>query len=122
MRGSFLVYTLIDAKLSDNMSAHHRDAFSFQSLSHYWFIFQISNENASPSWAVFVFLFFCSYKTRKSLLRLPPWARSKPPGYILSGRVALPAVLLKVHLWERISRTTYTTLPNRLQSGPKLPS
>jgi len=58
MRGSFLVYTLIDAKLSDNMSAHHRDAFSFQSLSHYWFIFQISNENASPSWAAFVFLFF----------------------------------------------------------------
>jgi len=25
-------------------------------------------------------------------------------------------------LWERISRTTSTTLPNRLRSGPKLPS
>jgi len=26
--------------------------------------------------------FFCCYKTRKSLLLLPPWARSKPPGSI----------------------------------------
>jgi len=26
------------------------------------------------------------------------------------------------HVWERISRTTSTTLPNRLRLGPKLPS
>ena len=41
-------------------------------------------------------LFFCSYKTRKSLFRLPPWARSKTPGSIstTTTRVAaLPAVL-----------------------------
>jgi len=28
----------------------------------------------------------------------------------------------RVCMWERISRTTQTTLPNRLRSGPKLPS
>ena len=25
-------------------------------------------------------------------------------------------------VWERISRTTSTTLPNRIRSGPKVPS
>ena len=28
----------------------------------------------------------------------------------------------RVCMWERISRTTQTTLPNRLRSGPELPS
>jgi len=35
----------------------------------------------------FVCLFVCSYKTRESLLRLPPWARSKNPGSISTRAV-----------------------------------
>jgi len=31
---------------------------------------------------LFVCLFVCCHKTRKTLLRLPPWARSKTPGSI----------------------------------------
>jgi len=52
---------------------------------------------------LFVGWFVCCYKTVtwKSLLRLPPWARSKTPGSISwaghSGRVALPAVIPKVY-------------------------
>jgi len=43
-------------------------------------------------------LFVWCYKTRKTLLRLPPLARSKTPGeYFHPGRVALPAVLPRVH-------------------------
>jgi len=65
--------------------------------------------------ALFVCLFVCWNKPRKSLLRLPPWARSKTPDweYIHSGRVALPAVLPKVH---RRPETLYVpTLVNTLQ-------
>jgi len=31
-------------------------------------------------------------------------------------------VYIYIYLWERISRTTSTTLPNRLRLGPKVPS
>ena len=35
-------------------------------------------------------LFFCCYKIRKYLLRLPPWARNKPPGNpSKNGEIAL---------------------------------
>ena len=36
-------------------------------------------------------------------------------------RIVRTGDLFKI-LWERISRTTQTTLPNRLRAGPKLPS
>jgi len=39
------------------------------------------------------FSFVCCYKTRQSLLRLPPWARNKAPGSI-STRATLPIFVL----------------------------
>jgi len=50
--------------------------------------------------------------------------------YIYIYFFLVPVVVLRAEfklatfmvLWERISRTTSTTLPSRLQSGPKLPS
>jgi len=52
-------------------------------------------------------LLVCSYKTRKTLLHLPPWEGSKTTGsmYIHSGRVPLPAVLPKVQ--QHRSETLY---------------
>jgi len=35
---------------------------------------------------------------------------------------AFVAVYIYIYMWERISRTTSTTLPNRIRLGPKLPS
>ena len=51
---------------------------------------------------VFFCLFFCfldwCYRTRKSLLRLPPWARSKTPGSISTWTTQQPlTVVPKVH-------------------------
>ena len=43
------------------------------------------------------------------------------PLFRLAVRRVRTGDLFKI-LWERISRTTSTTLPNRLRSGPKLPS
>jgi len=61
-------------------------------------LFRVSSCRA---WALFVFCFFvcffCCYKTRKSLLRLLLWARSKTLGSISTQAVALPVVLPKVH-------------------------
>jgi len=53
---------------------------------------------ASRASSLFV-CWFCCYKTRKSLLRLPLGLGVSPLEYIHSDRVALPqaAVLLKVH-------------------------
>jgi len=43
--------------------------------------------------------------------------------YICIYRYGYVYVCMYIYiLWERISRTTSTTLPNRLRSGPKLPS
>ena len=43
------------------------------------------------------------------------------PLFRLAVRRVRSGDLFKI-LWERISRTTSTTLPKRLRSGPKLPS
>ena len=59
----------------------------------------------------FFCLFFCCYETRKPLLRLPPWDRSKPPGSISIG---LPSVL-------PIS-SGYTTVQNHCSEPVHVPS
>ena len=57
---------------------------------------------------------------------IQPWDGRKPAwGYACQGEPCsvhwLWRPLIKI-LWEQISRTTQTTLPNRLRSGPKVPS
>ena len=95
--------------------------------------------------AFFVCLLVGWNKPRKSLLRLPPWARSKIPDweYIHSGRVALPAVLPKIHRRPEplyvptqvntlkvdglaripeLTRALYKSHPEPPNSGPRSPA
>ena len=57
---------------------------------------------------------------------IQPWDGRKPAwGYACQGEPCSARRLWRLSftvLWTQISRTTSTTLPNRLRSGPKLPS
>jgi len=60
--------------------------------------------------------------SRRTPMRTSVHSHGDAPLFRLAVRRVRTGDLLRSELWEQISRTTSTTSPNRLRSGPKLPS